>query len=109
MGLDAQVIAIGSFSEDVINALEYGAERYAGVEPGQIVITNVFVATRPSSISHELARAFGVEAMELGMPVDCALVTVKMLGPTASSLRELVQAEVGAGHPYAEAALRALG
>lgn len=66
MGLDAQVIAIGSFSEDVVNALEYGTERYAGVEPGQIVITNVFVAPGLSSVSYELARAFGVEAMELG-------------------------------------------
>lgn len=66
MGLDAQVIAIGSFSKGVISALEYEAERYVGVEPGQTVITNVFVVPRPSSISHELARAFGVEAMELG-------------------------------------------
>lgn len=52
---------------------------------------------------------YGVPYRRLGMPVDCALVTVKMLGPTAGSLRELVQAEVGASHPYAEAALRALG
>jgi hypothetical protein len=50
----------------------------------------------------------GVPYRRLGMPVDCALVTVKMLGPAANSLRKLVQAEVDAGHPYAEAALRAL-
>lgn len=52
---------------------------------------------------------YGVAYRRLGMPVDCVLVTVRMLGPTANSLRELVQAEVDAGHPYAEEALRALG
>lgn len=51
----------------------------------------------------------GVPYRRLGMPFDCALVTVRMLGHTASSLRELIQEEVVAGHPYAEDALRALG
>jgi hypothetical protein len=36
MGLDAQVIAIGSFSKDVISALEYGAERYAGLSRAKL-------------------------------------------------------------------------
>lgn len=66
MGFDAQVIAVGPFSDDVIAALEYSPEQYAGVERGQVVVTNVFVAPRPSSVSYELARAFGVEAMDLG-------------------------------------------
>ena len=52
---------------------------------------------------------YGVQYRRLGMPVDCALVTVRMLGPTAISLRELIQAELVAGHPYADEALRALG
>jgi hypothetical protein len=80
MGLDAQVIAIGPFSDDVIAALEYSPERYAGVEQGWIVVTNVFVAPRPSSASYELARAFGVEAMDLGR---------HHLDPTAADLQKL--------------------
>ena len=42
------------------------------------------------------------------MPVDCSLVTIKLLGPVASPLEDLVRTEIGAGHPYAEDALRAI-
>jgi hypothetical protein len=65
MGLDAQVIAVGQFSEDVARALEYGPAYYAGVSPGTTVVTNVFVAG-DSATSHALAAAFGVGAMDLG-------------------------------------------
>lgn len=65
MGLDAQVIAVGPFSESVISALEYSPEYYAGVKAGEVVITNVFVAPR-SSVGHELAKAFGVGAFDFG-------------------------------------------
>jgi hypothetical protein len=65
MGLDAQVIAIGPFSQSVVPALEYPPEYYAGVRPGARVITCVFEALT-SEQSHKLAGAFGVGAMELG-------------------------------------------
>ncbi|GLQ98671.1 hypothetical protein [Dyella mobilis] len=65
MGLDAQVIAVGRFSQNVVSAMEYPAERYLGVEAGQTVVTNIFVAPQ-SSISYELANAFGVHALDLG-------------------------------------------
>ncbi|MBI3347236.1 MAG: hypothetical protein HY020_08505 [Burkholderiales bacterium] len=65
MGLDAQLIAIGPFSAAVTSALEYGEDFYSDVEPGAIVVTNVFIAGTSDS-SHKLAAAFGVEAMELG-------------------------------------------
>jgi hypothetical protein len=65
MGLDAQVIAIGPFSPSVLPALEYGPEFYAGVQPGNTVVSNVFLACT-SEASHQLAAAFGVGAMELG-------------------------------------------
>ena len=65
MGLDAQVIAVGPFSPEVLPALEYAPARYAGVSPGTTVVTNVFVACT-SEASYQLAAAFGVGAMELG-------------------------------------------
>lgn len=65
MGLDAQVIAIGPFSDDVLPCLEYGALCYAEVEQGTTVVTNLFIACT-SEASHALAKAFGVGAMELG-------------------------------------------
>ena len=65
MGLDAQVIAIGEFSEKVLPALEYPEDFYTDVLPGQTVIVNVFIGST-STESHQLAQAFGVDAMELG-------------------------------------------
>lgn len=65
MGLDAQLIAVGPFSATVSPALEYGPSFYADVEPGTTVVTNVFLAGTPD-LSHKLAAAFGVGAMELG-------------------------------------------
>jgi hypothetical protein len=65
MGLDAQVIAIGPFSAEVVSALEYGVSFYANVEPGTLIVSNVFVAGT-SKASHELAASFGVGAMDLG-------------------------------------------
>jgi hypothetical protein len=65
MGLDAVVIAVGAFSQDVIGAMEYHPDYYASVEEGQIVLVHVFLACT-SDVSHALAKAFGVGAMELG-------------------------------------------
>src|SRR5581483_5480661 len=45
---------------------------------------------------------------QLGMPVDCALVTVRLLGATAKPLEELVRRELSAGQPYAADALAAI-
>lgn len=65
MGLDAEVIAIGPYSEEVLPAMEYGPERYRDVQKGQSVIVHVFIACT-SEESYELAEAFGVGAFELG-------------------------------------------
>ena len=65
MGLDAQVIAIGPFSPEIADSLEYGAQRYAEVPAGTTVVTNVFLAPT-SDDSHALAAAFGVGAFEMG-------------------------------------------
>lgn len=68
MGLDAQVIAIGQFSPDIVWALEYDDSCYANVPIGATVITNVFVGGT-SDESRKLANAFGVDAMDLGKHV----------------------------------------
>jgi hypothetical protein len=65
MGLDAQVIAIGTFSAEIASALEYDVSFYSNVERGTTIVSNVFIAST-SDASHELAAAFGVSAMDFG-------------------------------------------
>lgn len=65
MVLDAQVIAIGYFSKDVLPAMEYDSTFYANVAAGQTVVVNIFLACT-SEASHGLASAFGVGTMDLG-------------------------------------------
>ncbi len=65
MGSDAQLIAIGPFSESILSGLEYDPSFYLSVPEGATVITNVFIACTSQS-SDALASAFGVETMELG-------------------------------------------
>jgi len=79
MGLDAQVIAIGPYSDDVSSSLEYGPRFYSEVTAGTVVVTNVFIAVT-SDTSHRLAAAFGVGAMELGK---------HKLDPSRANLAEL--------------------
>lgn len=61
-----------------------------------------------SILNGEAKNEFGVAYRRLGMPVDCSLVTICMLGRIASPLEEFVRAELKAGHAYAEDALRAI-
>ena len=68
MGLDAEVIAVGPFSQAILPAMEYGPDFYVGVSDGTTVITNLFIAGT-SEASRNLALAFGVGAMDLGRHV----------------------------------------
>ena len=65
MGLDAQVIAIGPFSQEIAKYLEYDSDAYDHVLEGATVISNVFIAPT-SDYSHFLAECFGIGALELG-------------------------------------------
>jgi len=79
MGLDAQLIAIGRFSKTALPGLDYPPNFYAGVEDGATVVTNVITAIT-SELSHDLARCFGVGAMQLGKHhVDAAHADVQKL------------------------------
>lgn len=62
--------------------MEYGGDLYAEVEPGTTVVTNVFLAGT-SEVSHQLASAFGVGAMELGK---------HKLDPAKADIPKLVEA-----------------
>jgi len=53
-------------------------------------------------------NGYGVPYRSLGITIDCALVTIRMLGTTAKPLEALVRAELAAGHPYAADALAAI-
>ena len=65
MGLDAQVIGIGPYSQKLVSSLEYPQHFYPDVAEGKTVITHVFEALT-SEQSHSLAESFGVKAMDLG-------------------------------------------
>jgi hypothetical protein len=65
MGMDAEVIAIGPFSESVVEFLTYPAEDYSKTRPGTTVVDNVFcVESGASGQSHELARLVGAEVWD---------------------------------------------
>lgn len=59
-------------------------------------------------LSGEAKNEFGVPFRCLGMPVDCALVVIQLLGAEGHPLEDFVRMELNAGHPYAEGALRAI-
>ena len=61
-----------------------------------------------SILDGEAVNQYGVPYRRLGMPVDCALVTIKLIGKSARPLEDLVRAELEAGHPYAFDALQAI-
>jgi hypothetical protein len=84
MGLDAQVIAIGPFSKEIADALEYGAYRYAEVPEGATVVTTMFVAPT-SEDSHALAAAFRVGTFEMGKHhLDAHKADLAQLGDVCS-------------------------
>jgi len=65
MGMDAEVIAVGPFSEAAVAFLTYPAKSYANTQPGRTIIEKVFcVESGESSRSYELARLVGAEVWD---------------------------------------------
>lgn len=54
-------------------------------------------------------NSFGIPYRQLGMPLDCGLLAARSLGTLARPLEPFLRNELRAGHPYAAAALGALG
>lgn len=60
MGMDADVIGIGKYSNKIVDCLCYSPDFYLDTKEGAEIITTVFHACTSDS-SHQLARAMGVE------------------------------------------------
>ncbi len=60
MGIYAEIIAIGPFSKDIIEYLEYGADCYSHTKEGAIVSQTLFGIVEGSSLSAEFAEILGI-------------------------------------------------
>lgn len=63
MGMDAELIAIGPFSQAVVEHLDYPKDFYEDTPDGATVITSLF-ACGSSDSSHGLAKAFRVDSWQ---------------------------------------------
>lgn len=86
--MEAELMAIGPFSDEVLVYLDYSPWHYAGVKDGDTVVTTV-VRCRTSEASSDLATALGVGSMELGKHVFQSL--------TEDQRRELMKFCYGIG------------
>jgi hypothetical protein len=62
-----------------------------------------------SLFNGEAKNRWGVSYSQLGMPLDCGLVTIKLLGTLAKPLEPFVRDCLHSKHIYAVEALRAIG
>jgi hypothetical protein len=60
MGMDAELLAMGRFSQSVVGFLQYPADFYAGIPDDAIIITHVCNAVT-SRGSELLAKALGID------------------------------------------------
>ena len=60
MGMDADVIGAGPYSDDIQHILDYPADYYHKTKPGTIILVTLFIAESTQE-SHELAEALGVD------------------------------------------------
>ncbi len=65
MGMDAELLAIGKFSKELADFLEYPKEFYDDTPEGAIVITSVLVCNT-SRASRALAKALKVSPWNFG-------------------------------------------
>lgn len=68
MGMDAQLLAIGPYEEELVQYLDHDPWAYKDVKPGERVVATV-IACRTSEASWGLATALGFGPMELGKHV----------------------------------------
>ena len=61
MGMSAEILAIGPFSGDIVDALEYPPELYAETRPGVTVFAYLFSMMPGSSTSHAFAEHLGID------------------------------------------------
>jgi hypothetical protein len=61
MGMSAEIMAIGPFSADIADALEYPVETYARTRPGVTVFAYLFSVMPGSSTSRAFAEHLGID------------------------------------------------
>jgi len=61
MGMSAEILAIGPFSAEIADALEYPAEQYARTRAGVAVFAYLFSVMPGSSTSHAFAEHLGID------------------------------------------------
>lgn len=60
MGMSAEVIAIGPFSQEVAGFLGYPAERFANTKEGATVTCRLFGIAEGSTVSRQFAELLGI-------------------------------------------------
>lgn len=60
MGLCASVVAVGPFSPEIVDCLEYGASAYAGTRVGATMVRELFGIMEGTSSGTEFAACLGI-------------------------------------------------
>ncbi|MEG3998075.1 hypothetical protein, partial [Microcoleus sp. SVA1B1] len=60
MGMSAELIAIGPYSEEISEFLDYRAKYYSKIQPGAIVTRRLFGIVEGSTLSREFAALIGI-------------------------------------------------
>lgn len=68
MGMNAEILVLGEFSEDVKNCLDYPSDYYDNIEEGSSVVTTVCHMCTSSS-SEILAQCFGIDPWDFSQHV----------------------------------------
>lgn len=109
MGLCAEILAVGPFSQDVANLLEYPSDCYATTRPGSRVVAFLFGIVEGSTAGREFARALGIsEAWDFNQHfidpsrIDFAHVraVLSRLSEGDSYLRDVERMEAFAKHGF---------
>lgn len=86
MGMSAEIVAIGPFSEELVPILQHAAHRYEGTRAGTPVVT-LIVSGVGSTSSRELAAACGIGPWDFGQhALDPAKIDIDKFGAAAQSL-----------------------
>jgi len=90
MGMTAEVIAIGPFSESVADHLQYPREQYIGTATGTIVVSKVIEA-HTSESSVRLAGCLGASPWDFNThPLDSTRADVEKLSAEFDGIENFV-------------------
>ena len=80
MGMNAEVIAIGTFQRSIVPYLQYPKEYYVNTRDGVRIAETVFFVESGSSESRQLAAGFGVDPWDFNQhELDPARADIELL------------------------------